>query len=602
MSRCLVSALLLLTFISPAICAKKPVKVLTKDPTAEFFSAITKGNASRVKSLVAANPKLLNAKSSDGKTGVQLAVAASRPDTVRVLVKLGASVNSKDKNGLPLLALAVNSVNKEMTVTLLELGARPDAILPDGSSLLHLAVSSGSADIVQQLIVGGAQINAADKQGQTPLKLALVQSKPDIVALLRKSGALDQPPQLNIDISGRYQEPRISADKSSKELAKWIMRAEFKNVDGHRWRFVPNMAIFHSSGKKTFSPILTFPYQPNETLALYQKMVILWPWEDFLQQTASRDLNGRGETNSPILDFDPDIVVDDEGYADDQGSAILDAIGLGKPPPPETDLSFACTLTVDGKAGVWAESTVETGQSLIAEWESITLASPEELKRVGIAENAEHDLILVGPIVYDPDDPGAGAFLVTSLITRLISSTPEKFAKVEIVQLTSKYVKEQIDNGPTDCWRALFVTLLWKQPRPIHNADDLLIQTLQQHEKCGPLAGATAGVSLEERKCAAAADTLVSIASDAKANEKIRNRIITGLYTFDSPAVRDCLAAVAADKPQPWIVRLNALESLAKCPQCDWAIIERIAQDKTLLLQDKAKTLLEQHKKNSPDK
>jgi len=608
MSRYLISALLLLTFASPAISAKKPVKIPAKDPTAEYISAITKGNASRVKSLVAANPKLLKATSKDGKTGIGLAVAANSPAMVRVLAKLGASVNTKDKNGMPLLALAVKSANRDMTGALIELGASPDVILPDGSSVVHLAVSSGSADIVQQLISGGARVDSVDKQGQTPLKLALAQSKADIVTLLRKNGALDEPPQLNIDISGHYQQPKLSADGKKKEPAKWIVRAEFKNADSHKWRVAPNMVLFHSADKKTFLPILTFPYQPYETLALYQSLVVLWPWENFLVQTASADVNGRGCSHSPIWDLVlsvDDFAAEDEESLDDVGSSTLDAL-LGikkeKPAPPKTDYSFACALTVDGKAGAWADSMVGPGQSLIAEWESITIASPDELKRVGVADNADHDLVLVGPIVYDPDDPGAGAFLVTARLTRPLSSSPEKFAKAQITQLTPKYIKEQVDNGPTDSWRALFVTLLWKQPRPIDNADELLIGTLQGYEKCGPLAGATAGVSLEERNCAAAADPLVSMASNPKADEKMRTRIIKGLYTFDTPAVRDCLAAVAADKPQPWLVRYLALNSLAKCPQCDWAVIERFKQDKTLFLQDTAKTLLDQHNKNAPDK
>ena len=571
MSRYLISALLLLTFASPAICAKKPVKAPAKDPTVEYFSAITKGDASRVKSLVAANPKLLKATSKDGKTGIGLAVAANSPAMVRVLAKLGASVNTKDKNGMPLLALAVKSANKDMTGALIELGASPDAILPDGSSLLHLAVSSGSADIV---------------------------------ALLRKNGAIDDPPRLNIDISGQYQPPKMSADGKKKEPAKWIVRTEFKNADSHKWRMAPNMALFHSAGKKTFPPILTFPYQPYETLALYESLVVLWPWENFLVQTASAEANGRGRSQSYTMWDLAMAASNDLDSMSDEDFDSFDTLGSGdnKPAPPENDESVACTLTVDGKAGVWADSMLAPGQSLAAEWESITVASPDELKRVGVADGAEHDLVLVGPIVYDPDDPNAGAFLVTDHLTRPLSSSPEKFAKAQITQLTPKYIKEQIDNGPTDSWRALFVTLLWKQPRPVDNADDLLIETLQGYEKYGPLAGATAGVSLEERNCAAAADPLASIASNAKADEKMRTRIIKGLYTFDTPAVRDCLASVAADKPQPWLVRFTALNSLAKCPGCDWAVMERFKQDKTLFLQDTAKTLLDQHNKNAPDK
>jgi len=572
MSKYLLSALLLLTFAGPAICAKNPAKAPTKiaakDPTVEYFSAITKGNASRVKSLVAANPKLINATSKDGKTGIGLAVAANSPAVVRVLVKLGASVNAKDKNGMPLLALAVKSANKDMTGTLLELGADATAALPDGSTLLRMALAGGSADIV---------------------------------ALLRKNGALDEPPQLNIDISGQYQQPKTSADGKKKEPAKWIVRAQFKNADSHKWCVVPNLALFHSAGKKTFPPILTFPYQPYDTLALYESLVVLWPWEDFLVQTASAEAGGRGRSQSYT---NWDLVLNasnDLNSTDDAGFDAFDALGSA-PAKPETDTSIACNLTVEGEAGAWAESTVGPGQSLIADWESITIASPDELKRVGVADGADHDLVLVGPIVYDPDDPGAGAFLVTSRLTHQLPSSPEKFAKAGIAQLTPKYIKDQIDNGPTDSWRALFVTLLWKQPRPVDDADELLIGTLRGYEKCGALASATAGVSLEERKCVAAVDALVSIASNAKADEKMRTRTIKGIYVFDTPAVRDCLASIAGDKPQPWLVRSTALNSLAKCPGCDWAVIQRFKDDKTLFLQAAAATLLDQHNKTAPDK
>lgn len=76
----------------------------------------------------------------------------------------------------------------------------------------------------------------------------------------------------------------------------------------------------------------------------------------------------------------------------------------------------------------------------------------------------------------------------------------------------------------------------------------------------------------------------------------MRQRIIDDLYVFDTPAVRDCLTKLADNTAEPYLIRLLALTSLSKCPQCDWAVIDRFTQDKAL--GSTAKTLIEGHNKN----
>lgn len=123
-----------------------------------IFDAALIGNAQDVAKFVAADPKLVLAKTELGSTPLHIAATVSSPEMAKLLIAKGANVNARDNNG---------------------------------STPLHLAAYTGKKAVVELLLNSGAVADAKDNKGATPLdyadKVPSNEAKPVLVLWLLKN-------------------------------------------------------------------------------------------------------------------------------------------------------------------------------------------------------------------------------------------------------------------------------------------------------------------------------------------------------------------------------------------------------------------------------
>jgi uncharacterized protein len=133
-------------------------ELLAGDGELDVFEASAVGRADRVRTLVAQNPELARAWSSDGFTALHLAAFFGHPAAVRVLLDAGADAAATAKNtfGVQPLHSAAASRNVEAAKMLLEAGADPNAVQPEGVRPLDAATQNGDEPLRRLLLEWGA--------------------------------------------------------------------------------------------------------------------------------------------------------------------------------------------------------------------------------------------------------------------------------------------------------------------------------------------------------------------------------------------------------------------------------------------------------------
>lgn len=141
-----------------------------------------------IPSLVLAGPASGNAAP---PWSLEHAVQNSKPDTVAMLLKLGANPNLPGIAGtLPLHQAALKG-NAESVRHLLSYGAKHDTVGKDGTQPIHEAALGDNPAVIQELLGKGADINVRTAGGdaQTPLHLAAMMGKMRAVQALVSAGA-----------------------------------------------------------------------------------------------------------------------------------------------------------------------------------------------------------------------------------------------------------------------------------------------------------------------------------------------------------------------------------------------------------------------------
>jgi ribosomal protein L7/L12 len=187
------------------------------DTGIHFLQAVASGELQKVKTMLAANPKLINAKAdSDGSMGLHIAKDKA---TAELLLLKGADIKAKDKFGGPPLHYACRGGDKQMVDFLVSKGADINAEDYEGSSAMHWArtkelvefllskgadvnakgkfrhtplhknADRGNVEVVELLIKRGADINARDARGETPLDWTKITKDEKVIDLLTKHGA-----------------------------------------------------------------------------------------------------------------------------------------------------------------------------------------------------------------------------------------------------------------------------------------------------------------------------------------------------------------------------------------------------------------------------
>jgi len=181
---------------TPMHCArvrrhKEVVELLLAHGAVEdAFDVAARGDLTKLKALLKANPALSRTKEKDpyGETLLHLAASEGHTDVAELLLAQKADVNAKDiGNGTP-LHWAAGTGNKDVAELLLANKAKVNTKVTschcDGWTPLHCAVSGGFIDVVELLLVHHAQVNAKSNQGLTPLHLAASHVHQDMAELL----------------------------------------------------------------------------------------------------------------------------------------------------------------------------------------------------------------------------------------------------------------------------------------------------------------------------------------------------------------------------------------------------------------------------------
>jgi ankyrin repeat protein len=197
--------------------------LLANGASEDIFTAAIAGHTNRITTLVKADPKLVNATDSSGKTVLHLAALNGQKNAVELLLAEKANVNALDGDGFtPLhwavmfnksdvaevlltnkadttikvakygwtpLRLAVIHGHKATAEVLLKGGADPNVKDADNIPLLHQAIIVGKKEMVELLLANKCDINMKDSEGDTPLSEAMEQGNKEIIEFLRQRGA-----------------------------------------------------------------------------------------------------------------------------------------------------------------------------------------------------------------------------------------------------------------------------------------------------------------------------------------------------------------------------------------------------------------------------
>jgi ankyrin repeat protein len=129
------------------------------EPNKEMIKAAKTGQLEKIKLLLAADPKLVHARDSDGSTPLHCATWKGHPEVVALLLDAGADVNARNNNE------------------------------HWGTTPLHAAAHANQASIAQMLIDHGADLKARDLTGQSPMHHTTFHKAKAVAKLIEKYGA-----------------------------------------------------------------------------------------------------------------------------------------------------------------------------------------------------------------------------------------------------------------------------------------------------------------------------------------------------------------------------------------------------------------------------
>lgn len=155
------------------------------DPkNAPIHEAAKAGSVDKIRALLGADPRLVNARNAFGVTPLYFAAGTNHVAVAKLLIEAGADTNAKSTVGQAPLAAAAALGYAEVVRLLLAHGAKVNDTDKFRLTALHEAAAYGHTAVVKLLLTHGADVAAKDVKGVTPLQLARERGHPRVVEIL----------------------------------------------------------------------------------------------------------------------------------------------------------------------------------------------------------------------------------------------------------------------------------------------------------------------------------------------------------------------------------------------------------------------------------
>lgn len=157
----------------------------------DVFEAAALGRTAQLRALIEDDRSRIRAYAGDGFYPLGLAAYFKHPDTVHMLLDLGADVHQAASNGTKVTALhaAVSSNQPQVVRWLIEAGADVNARQQMDYTPLMGAAANARHDILEMLLAHGADASLKTTDGKTAADLAREHGHADIAARLENPGA-----------------------------------------------------------------------------------------------------------------------------------------------------------------------------------------------------------------------------------------------------------------------------------------------------------------------------------------------------------------------------------------------------------------------------
>lgn len=155
----------------------------------DIHEAARSGDIEKLKSLIAQDSALVDARNEEGHTPLHSAAMEGRIDVVMFLLEHGADADARNTADQSPLLYAAYTNHADIVQVLIEHGAAFEYRDTRNLSPLHFAARQGSADVVALLVEKGAAFDEPGFRGRTPLHFAAMNGHVNIVKLLVARGA-----------------------------------------------------------------------------------------------------------------------------------------------------------------------------------------------------------------------------------------------------------------------------------------------------------------------------------------------------------------------------------------------------------------------------
>jgi len=169
-------------------CESSPFTPETKPShDEEFFETIRKGDLKRIQSFVKNNISSLKETDEESWTCLHWAVEMGHTNMVTLLLDSEPLLlNMKTREGLSPINIAAWRGDKRMVELLINQGAEIDDKTKWGETPLHHAVTFGHSDVCELLLSHGADPNTEDRLKRTPAQIATQKGTKNVQKILEK--------------------------------------------------------------------------------------------------------------------------------------------------------------------------------------------------------------------------------------------------------------------------------------------------------------------------------------------------------------------------------------------------------------------------------